>query len=58
VVLKKIPCKAILNKKNNWGKKYPAPLFGGEKMLQNSMGCRDRFDQSKKISWLDFQGLV
>jgi hypothetical protein len=32
----------------NWGKKYPAPVFG----------CRDRFDQSEKISWFDFQGLV
>jgi hypothetical protein len=21
----------------NWGQKYPAPVFGGEKMLQNSM---------------------
>jgi hypothetical protein len=21
----------------NWGKKYPAPVFGGKKMLQNSM---------------------
>jgi hypothetical protein len=38
---KKNSCKAILNKKipalTNWGKKYPAPVFGGEKMLQNSM---------------------
>jgi hypothetical protein len=41
VILKKISCKAILNKKipalTNWEKKYPAPVFGGEKMLQNSM---------------------
>jgi hypothetical protein len=21
----------------NWGEKYPAPVFGGKKMLQNSM---------------------
>ena len=21
----------------NWGERYPAPVFGGEKMLQNSM---------------------
>ena len=21
----------------NWGKKYPAPVFGGKKLLQNSM---------------------
>jgi hypothetical protein len=63
VILKKISCKAILNKKipalTNWEKKYPAPVFGGEKMLQNSMVAGiDLTMQSQKISWFDFQGLV
>jgi hypothetical protein len=40
------------------GRKCPAPVFGREKKLQNSMACRDRFEQSQKISWFDFQGLV
>ena len=42
----------------SWGKKYPAPVFGGEKNVAKQHGCRDRFDQSEKISWFDFQGLV
>jgi hypothetical protein len=42
----------------NWGKKYPDPVFGGEKNVAKQHGCRDRFDQSEKISWFDFQGLV
>ena len=42
----------------NWGKKYPAPVFGGKKNVAKQHGCRDRFDQSEKISWFDFQGLV
>jgi pullulanase/glycogen debranching enzyme len=62
MILKKISCKAILNKKNTCtnklGKKYPAPVFGGEKNVAKQHGCRDRFDQSDKISWFDFQGLV
>jgi hypothetical protein len=41
VILKQISCKAILNKKNTCtnklGGKYPAQVFGGKKMLQNSM---------------------
>jgi hypothetical protein len=44
----------------NWGQGggniLPQYLMG--KMLQNSMIVRDRFDQSQKISWFDFQGLV
>jgi pullulanase/glycogen debranching enzyme len=43
---------------NKLGKKYPAPVFGGEKNVAKQHGCRDRFDQSEKISWFDFQGLV
>jgi hypothetical protein len=60
--LKKISCKAILDKKstctNKLWKKYPAPVFGGRKNVAKQHGCRDRFDQSEKISWFDFQGLV
>jgi hypothetical protein len=41
VILKINSCKAILNKKNactnKLAGKYPAPVFGGKKMLQNSM---------------------
>jgi hypothetical protein len=40
----------------NWGK--TAPVFGGKKNVTKQNGCRDRFDQSEKISWFDFQGLV
>jgi pullulanase/glycogen debranching enzyme len=43
--------------KNNFLQGYPAPLFGGEKNVAKQHGCRDRFDQSQKISWFDFQGL-
>jgi hypothetical protein len=50
----KIPRPAL----TNWGEKYPAPVFGGEKSVAKQHGCRDRFDQSQKISWFDFQGLV
>jgi hypothetical protein len=39
----------------NWGKNILPQYLVGKKMLQNSM---DRFDQSEKISWFDFQGLV
>jgi hypothetical protein len=42
----------------NWGKIYSAPVFGGEKNVAKQHGCKDRFDQSEKISWFDFQGLV
>jgi hypothetical protein len=38
--------------KQNGGGKYPALVFAKQH------GCRDRFDQSQKISWFDFQGLV
>jgi hypothetical protein len=62
VILKKISCKAILKKKipalTNGGEKYPAPLFGRKKNVAKQHGCRDRFDQSQKISWFNFQGLV
>jgi hypothetical protein len=42
---------------NKLGGKYPAPVFGGKNVAKQH-GCRDRFDQSQKISWFDFQGLV
>jgi hypothetical protein len=64
VILKKIPCKAILNKQKipaltNWEGKYPVPVFNWwGKNVARQHGCRDRFDQSQKISWFDFQGLV
>jgi hypothetical protein len=49
VILKKISCKAILNKKNTCtnklGKKYPASIFGGKKNVAKQHGYRDRFDQ-------------
>ena len=41
----------------NWGKNIlPQYLVG--KNVAKQHGCRDRFDQSEKISWFDFQGLV
>ena len=50
-----------MNKKipalTNWGREYPAPVLVGGKVAKEH-GCRDRFDQSQKISWFDFQGLV
>jgi hypothetical protein len=44
----------------NWrgGGKYSALVFGVEKNVAKQHGCRDRFKQSQKISWFDFQGLV
>jgi hypothetical protein len=39
----------------NGGEIYLAPLFGGEKNVAKQHGCRDRFDQSQKISWFDFR---
>jgi hypothetical protein len=34
----------------------PQYLVG--KNVAKQHGCRDRFDQSQKVSWFDFQGLV
>jgi hypothetical protein len=46
-------------------KKLPALTTWGKNILPQYVpnvakqhGCRDRFDQSEKISWFDFQGLV
>ena len=41
-ILKKNSCQAIPNKNwipalTNWGENYPAPIFDGKKLLQNSM---------------------
>jgi CRISPR/Cas system-associated protein Csx1 len=62
MILKKISCKAILNKKNTCtnklGEKISCPSIWWGKNVAKQHGCRDRFDQSQKISWLDFQGLV
>jgi hypothetical protein len=62
VILKIISCKAILNKKNTCTnkprKKISCPIIWWEKNVAKQYGCRDRFDQSQKISWFDFQGLV
>jgi hypothetical protein len=63
LILKKNSCKAILNKKNraltNWGKKYPAPVFVGEKKLQNRMfAWIDLTCPRRSARWFDFQGLV
>jgi hypothetical protein len=59
MILKKISCKGYSEQK-----KY-LHLQAGEKISCPSIldvakqhGCRDRFDQSEKISWFDFQGLV
>ena len=43
---------------NKLGKKYPAPDIWWGKNVAKQHGCWDRFDQSEKISWFDFQGLV
>jgi hypothetical protein len=63
--LKKCFCKAILNNNKipaltNWGGggKYSALVFGVGKNVAKQHGCRDRFKQSQKFSWFDFQGLV
>jgi hypothetical protein len=60
--LKKISCKAILNKKNTCTnklrEKISCPIIWWAKNVAKQHGCRDRFDQSQKISWFDFQRLV
>jgi hypothetical protein len=43
---------------NKLGKKISCPSIWWEKNVAKQHGCRDRFDQSEKISWFDFQGLV
>jgi hypothetical protein len=52
---KKFPARLFWTKKipalTNRGKKYPASVFGGKKYVAKQHGCRDRFDQSEKISW-------
>ena len=62
VILKKVSCKAILNKKKylhkQTGEKISYPSIWWEKNVAKQHGCKDRFDQSQKISWFDFQGLV
>jgi hypothetical protein len=59
VILKQISCKAILNKKipalRNWGEKYPAPVFGGKKMLQNSMVAGIDFTSPRRSAGLIFR---
>ena len=59
MILKKISCKAILNKKipvlTNCGKKYPAPVFGGKKMLQNSMVAGIDLTSPKRSAGLIFR---
>jgi hypothetical protein len=60
VILTKISYEAILNKKmipalTNCGRKYPAPVFGIEKMLQNSMACRDRVNSPRRSAGLIFR---
>jgi hypothetical protein len=43
----------------NWWKKYPAPVFVGEKMLQNRMfAWIDLTSPRRSARWFDFQGLV
>jgi hypothetical protein len=43
---------------NKLGEKISCPSIWWEKNVAKQHGCRDRFDQSQKISWFDFQGLV
>jgi hypothetical protein len=42
---------------NKLREKISCPIIG-EKNVAKQHGCRDRFDQSQKIGWFDFQGLV
>jgi hypothetical protein len=63
VILKKVSCKTILNKKNTStnklrGGEISCPIIWWGKNVAKQHGCRDRFDQSQKISWIDFQELV
>jgi hypothetical protein len=51
---KNFPC----TNKLGGGEKYSALVFGVEKNVAKQHGCRDRFKQSQKFSWFDFQGLV
>jgi hypothetical protein len=57
--LKKNSFKAILNKKipalTNWGEKISCPSIWWGKNVAKQHDCRDRFDQSQKISWFDFR---
>jgi hypothetical protein len=41
----------------NWGKNILPSIWWENKCCKTAW-CRDRFDQSGKISWFDFQGLV
>jgi pullulanase/glycogen debranching enzyme len=41
-----------------WGKNILPQYLVGNKKVAKQHGWRDRFDQSEKISWFDFQGLV
>jgi hypothetical protein len=41
----------------NWEKNILSQYLVGKNVAKQH-GCRDRFDQSQKISWFDFQGLV
>jgi hypothetical protein len=63
VILKKNFLQGYSNKKipalTNWEKNIlPQYLVGKKISVAKQHGCRDRFDQSEKISWFDFQGLV
>jgi hypothetical protein len=43
---------------NKLGGGISCPSIWWGKNVAKQHGCRDRFDQSQKISWFDFHGLV